>query len=95
MKILRGMLLGSTVIWAGQAFAENTSSEIRELQARLKQLEQRVENQRRSTPVQAQAVKAPSAFDPCPAISLQPAGVVMIISSSYNHRMPSFREEAA
>ena len=77
MKILRGILLGSTVIWVGQAFAEDTSSEIRELQARLKQLEQRVENQRRSTPVQAQAVKAPSAFDPCPAGKVCYKGVTL------------------
>jgi gas vesicle protein len=48
VKILRGVLLGSVIAWSGQALAaEDTSAEIRALQARLKQLEQRIENQGR------------------------------------------------
>ena len=67
MKILRGILLGGVAVWAGQAFAaDDTSSEIRALQARLKQLEQRIESQARRDQAQTKtAVKAPSPFDPC------------------------------
>src|SRR4051812_21712329 len=71
MKILKGILLGGLLggatIPTGRAFAEDSSAEIHALQARLKQLEQRIKNQRRSEPAPAKtAVKAPSPFDPCP-----------------------------
>jgi len=64
-------------VFAQQAVAEaDTSSEIRLLKAKLKQLEQRVEDQgRKEKQIEAQANAAtppaykasPSAFDPCPA----------------------------
>jgi hypothetical protein len=79
VKILRGVLLGSVVAWSGQAFAaEDASSEIRALQARLKQLEQRIENQGRREQAQAKAaVKAASVFDPCPAGKVCYKGVTL------------------
>ncbi|MGH6641083.1 MAG: hypothetical protein ACRED3_00150 [Bradyrhizobium sp.] len=85
MKILKGILLGSVVAWAGQAFAaEDTSSEIRTLQTRLKQLEQRIENKgRKEKEYEAQArVKMASAykaspFDPCPAGKVCYKGVTL------------------
>jgi hypothetical protein len=83
VKLLKSILLGSVLISTGQVFAqqafaeEDTSSEIRLLKAKLKQLEQRVENQgRKEKEYEAQAratakappaaYKAASAFDPCP-----------------------------
>ena len=82
MKLLKGIVLGSVLISTGQAFAppafaeEDTSAEIRLLKAKLKQLEQRVENQgRKEREYEAQAkasakappaYKAASVFDPCP-----------------------------
>lgn len=48
MNIIRGILLGSVLLSATQAVAEdNTAAEIRLLKATLKQLEQRVETQQR------------------------------------------------
>ena len=89
MKLLKGILVGGVLISASQVFLqqafmqqafaeEDTSSEIRLLKAKLKQLEQRVKNQgrkERELEVQARAsAKTPaaykaasSAFDPCPA----------------------------
>jgi len=78
VKILKGILLGGVLMSTSQAFAQDdTASEIRLLKAKLKQLEQRVENQdrkERQSDAQAKASsklpiasKAPSAFDPCPA----------------------------
>ena len=68
MKILRGILLGGVAMWSSQAFAADDASEIRALQARLKQLEQRIESQARRDQAQTKtAVKVPSPFDPCPA----------------------------
>src|SRR6266481_6477826 len=87
VKLLKGILVGGVLISTGQMFAQqvfaqqavaeaDTSSEIRLLKAKLKQLEQRVENQgRKEKQYEAQArapvgmpaaYKAP-AFDPCPA----------------------------
>ncbi len=95
MKLLKGILLGSVLISTGQVFAqqafaeEDTSSEIRLLKAKLKQLEQRVEDQgRKEKEYEAQArakappaYKAASAVDPCPpgkfcykGITLTPGG---------------------
>jgi hypothetical protein len=87
VKLLKGILVGGVLISAGQMFAQqvfaqqavaeaDTSSEIRLLKAKLKQLEQRVEDQgRKEKQIEAQANAAmppaykasPSAFDPCPA----------------------------
>jgi len=89
VKLLKGILVAVVLISASQVFLqqafmqqafaeEDTSSEIRLLKAKLKQLEQRVENQgrkRRELEVQARASAkrlpaykaASSAFDPCPA----------------------------
>jgi hypothetical protein len=79
VKLLKGIVVGSVLIWAGQAFAaEDATSEIGLLKTRLKQLEQRVEDQGRKEKAyeaQAKAIinappaykAAPSAFDPCPA----------------------------
>jgi len=89
VKLLKGILVGGVLISASQVFLqqafmqqafaeEDTSSEIRLLKAKLKQLEQRVKNQgrkERELEVQARAsAKTPaaykaasSAFDPCPA----------------------------
>jgi hypothetical protein len=89
VKLLKGILFGGVLISASQFFAqqafiqrafaeEDTSSEIRLLKAKLKQLEQRVENQgRKEKRLEAQAnasgktpaayKAAASAFDPCPA----------------------------
>jgi hypothetical protein len=69
VKILKGILIGGVLFSGGQAFAEeDTSSEIRALKTRLKQLESRIENQgRREQAAVKPAVKAlPSVFDPCP-----------------------------
>jgi outer membrane murein-binding lipoprotein Lpp len=82
MKILKGIVVGGVLVWAGQAVAEqDTASEIRALNARLKQLEQRIEKQRRQQRVEAQApaaVKAaPSAFDSCPAGKVCYKGVTL------------------
>src|SRR6266852_1225053 len=87
VKLLKGILVGGVLISTGQIFAQqvfaqqavaeaDTSSEIRLLKAKLKQLEQRVEDQgRKEKQIEAQANAAtqpaykasPSAFDPCPA----------------------------
>jgi hypothetical protein len=87
VKLLKGILVGGVLISMGQSFAQqvfaqqavpeaDTSSEIRLLKAKLKQLEQRVEDQgRKEKQIEAQANAAmppaykasPSAFDPCPA----------------------------
>jgi hypothetical protein len=82
MKILKGIVVGSVLACAGQAVAEeDASSEIRALKTRLKQLEQRVENQGRQgkTEVRAQAAvkAAPSVFDPCPAGKVCYKGVTL------------------
>ena len=77
MKLLKGIILGGALLGAGQAFAEDdTVAEIRLLKAKLKQLEQRVENQgQKESEIRAKlasirdpiATKAPaSVFDPCP-----------------------------
>ncbi len=82
VKLLKSIVVGSVLISAGQvlpqrAFAEDdTSTEIRLLKAKLKQLEQRVEDQgRKEKQYEAQAkasakapvaYKAASVFDPCP-----------------------------
>ena len=66
MKILKCVLLGGVALWSGQAVAADEASEIRALQARLKQLEQRIESQARRDQAQTRTVaKAPSPFDPC------------------------------
>ncbi len=87
VKLLKGILVGGVLISTGQIFAQqvfaqqavaetDTSSEIRLLKAKLKQLELRVEDQgRKEKQIEAQANAAmppaykasPSAFDPCPA----------------------------
>src|SRR5260370_22778693 len=92
VKLLKGVIVGGVLISTGQIFAQqvfaqqvlaqqavaeaDTSSEIRLLKAKLKQLEQRVEDQgRKEKQIEAQANAAmppaykasPSAFDPCPA----------------------------
>src|SRR5258707_14264652 len=82
MKILKGIVVGGVLAWAGQAVAEeDASSEIRALKTRLKQLEQRIENQGRQEKVEVQAkaaVKAaPSVFDPCPAGKVCYKGVTL------------------
>lgn len=72
MKILRGILLGSVAFSAGPAFAaDDAQAELHALQAKLKQLEQRIDDQARKQQAQALAqakiaTKAPSPFDPCP-----------------------------
>lgn len=67
MKLLKGILVGGVLISTGQIFAQqvfaqqavaeaDTSSEIRLLKAKLKQLEQRVEDQgRKEKQIEAQA----------------------------------------
>jgi hypothetical protein len=80
VKILNGIVIGGVLLSAGQAFAqEDTSSEIRALKTRLKQLETRIENQGRAEQVAARpAVKAPSSvFDPCPQGKLCYKGVTL------------------
>jgi hypothetical protein len=76
VKLLKGIILGGAPLNASQAFAEDdTVTEIRLLKAKLKQLEQRVENQgQKESEIRAKlasimdpiATKAPaSVFDPC------------------------------
>src|SRR5258708_16285552 len=94
VNLLKGIVLGSVLIstsqiFVQQAFAEeDTASEIRLLKSKLKQLEQRVENQgRKEREYEAQAkaiIKAPpaykaaaSAFDPCPAGKICYKGVTL------------------
>jgi hypothetical protein len=97
VKLLKGILVGGVLISTGpilaqqvfaqQAVAEaDTSSEIRVLKAKLKQLEQRVEDQgRKEKQIEAQAnasmpaayKAAPSAFDPCPAGKVCYKGVTL------------------
>jgi hypothetical protein len=93
VKILKGILLGSVLISTNQTLApkafaeEDTTSEIRLLKAKLKQLEQRVENQgrkEREYEAQARAImkgppptKAASAFDPCPSAKVCYKGVTL------------------
>ena len=97
MKLLKGILVGGVLISTGQIFAQqvfaqqavaeaDTSSEIRLLKAKLKQLEQRVEDQgRKEKQIEAQANAAmpsaykasPSAFDPCPAGKVCYKGVTL------------------
>jgi outer membrane murein-binding lipoprotein Lpp len=77
MKLLRGVLLGVGLVAAGQARAEeDTSSELRALKARLKQLEQRIDSQGRREEVKA-VKAAPSVFDPCPAGKVCVKGVTL------------------
>src|SRR5262249_44791115 len=72
MKVLKGILLGGILVAAGPALAEDDVAELQALKARLKQLEQRLDNQARKQEVLAAKqdsrlpVKA-SPFDPCPA----------------------------
>jgi len=97
VKLLKGILVGGVLISTGQIFAQqvfaqqavaeaDTSSEIRLLKAKLKQLEQRVEDQgRKEKQIEAQANAAtppaykasPSAFDPCPAGKVCYKGVTL------------------
>ncbi|SHL09343.1 hypothetical protein SAMN05444159_4974 [Bradyrhizobium lablabi] len=94
MRLLKGIVLGGVLISTSQilpqrAFAEeDTSAEIRLLKAKLKQLEQRVEDQGRKEKVyEAQAkasIQAPppykaaaSAFNPCPVGKVCYKGVTL------------------
>ena len=95
MKLLKGIVLGSVLISTSQVFAqqvfaeEDTTSEIRLLKAKLRQLEQRVENQgRKEREYEAQAKAssnmppatkaASSAFDPCPSGKVCYKGVTLM-----------------
>jgi hypothetical protein len=87
--VLCGVLMSTSQILTQRAFAEeDTSAEIRLLKAKLKQLEQRVEDQGRKEKVyEAQtkaAIQAPpaykaaaSAFNPCPAGKVCYKGVTL------------------
>jgi len=84
VKIFKSIVLGGAVVLSTQVFAEalyadeDTSAEVRALQARLKQLEQRIESREHQQPLQANAaIKAPppSAFDPCAAGKVCAGGV--------------------
>jgi hypothetical protein len=79
VKVLKGILLGSVVVWAGQAVAaDDAQSEIQALQTRLKQLEKRIDSPARREQTQPGiATKAPSAFDPCPAGKVCYKGVTL------------------
>jgi hypothetical protein len=83
VKIFKCILLGSVALSAGPAFAaDDAQTEIHALQARLKQLEQRIDDQARKQQVQAQAqakiaTKAPTPFDPCPAGKVCYKGVTL------------------
>jgi hypothetical protein len=97
VKLLKGILVGGVLISSGQIFAQqafaqqavaeaDTSSEIRLLKAKLKQLEQRVEDQgRKEKQIEAQAnasmppayKASPSAFDPCAAGQVCYKGVTL------------------
>jgi hypothetical protein len=100
VKLLKGILVGGVLISSGQIFAQqafaqqavaeaDTSSEIRLLKAKLKQLEQRVEDQgRKEKQIEAQAnasmppayKASPSAFDPCAAGQVCYKGVTLTFS---------------
>ncbi|MGY4474170.1 hypothetical protein [Bradyrhizobium sp. USDA 3364] len=85
MRILGGILLGSMLLSAGPALAEDDASELRALKARLKQLEQKMETQARKEEALAarqnaiqnaqMTAKAPVPFDPCASGKLCYKGV--------------------
>ena len=92
MKLLKGIVLGSVLISTNQIIAQHafaqqdTTSEIRLLKAKLKQLEQRVDDQGRKEKqydaqakaiINAPAYKAASVFDPCPAGKVCYKGVTL------------------
>src|SRR3984893_13229428 len=97
VKLLKGILVGGVLISTAQIFAQqvfaqqavaeaDTSSEIRLLKAKLKQLEQRVEDQgRKEKQIEARAnasmppayKASPSAFDPCAAGKVCYKGVTL------------------
>ena len=117
VKLLKGILVGGVLISASQFFAqqafiqrafaeEDTSSEIRLLKAKLKQLEQRVENQgRKEKRLEAQAnasgktpaayKAASSAFDPCPAGKVCYKGITLTFGGWVDlaaiYRQPQYR----
>ena len=76
MKLIKGILVGTVLLSAGQALADDsTTAEIRLLKEKLRQLEQRVDTQSKNdyaTRAKLAAIepgpvyKGPSAFDPCP-----------------------------
>ncbi len=76
MKLIKGILVGTVLLSAGQALADDsTTSEIRLLKEKLRQLEQRVDTQSKNDYATraklaamkpAPVYKGPSAFDPCP-----------------------------
>jgi hypothetical protein len=74
LKLLKCVLVGGMLVSAGQAFAgDDPTTEIRELKAKLKQLEQRVDDQgRKEKRIEASALATPptaykaAPFDPCP-----------------------------
>jgi hypothetical protein len=87
VRLLKGILVGAALVAASQAFADDdAASEIRLLQAKLKQLEQRVEDQgrkERAIEAQAKAIsQTPVAYkaapiDPCPAGKVCYKGVTL------------------
>ena len=89
MRLLKCVLVGGILVSAGQAYADDDAvSEIRALKAKLKQLEQRVDDQGRKEKVfEAQAKPLPGvpgtykapAFDPCPTGKLCYKGGVTLI----------------
>ncbi|MFB9268974.1 hypothetical protein ACFFWD_38650 [Bradyrhizobium erythrophlei] len=82
MRVLKGILLGSILVSAGPALADD-AAELQALKARLKQLEQRMDTQARKQEAQAAkvnsvvATKAPSPFDPCPGGKLCYKGITL------------------
>ena len=87
MRLLKCVLVGGILVSAGQAYADDDAvSEIRQLKAKLKQLEQRVDDQgRKETVFEAQAKALPAAsasykalpIDPCAAGKVCYKGVTL------------------
>ena len=80
MRLLKCVLVGGALVAASQAFADDdAASEIRVLKAKLKQLEQRVDDQgrkERAIEAQAKAIsETPTAYKAAP-VDACPAGKV-------------------
>ena len=74
MRLLKCVLVGGILVSAGQAYADDdATSEIRELKAKLKQLEQRVDDQgRKEKVIEAQAKALPAGSTSYKALPIDP-----------------------
>jgi len=88
VKLLKGIVLGSALLSAGHAIAEEDSSaELRALKAKLKQLEERVDGQNRMAMAAAKPVpytKAPAAYGVCPDGKICYKGVTLTLGGWFD-----------